>query len=84
MIRTFSVTFTWSDGHVDIIKFIYAPGQNKEVTADQFKSQMNSLVGTSINNWTTPQRNLVDDPITDDVYVASHGGDAILTEVTEE
>ena len=84
MIRTFSVTFAWSDGHVDVIKFIYAPGQTKEISADDFKSQMNSLVGTSINNWTTAQKNLVDDPITDNVYITSHGGDAILTEVTEE
>tara|TARA_R110002072_G_scaffold48518_7_gene132731 strand:+ start:228 stop:482 length:255 start_codon:yes stop_codon:yes gene_type:complete len=84
MIRTFSVTFAWSDGHVDIIKFIYAPGHAKEISADEFKSQMNSLIGTSISDWTTAQKNLVDDPITDNAYIVSHGGDAILSEVTEE
>ena len=29
MTRTFKATFTWTDGHVDIIRFIYAPEHSK-------------------------------------------------------
>ena len=84
MRRTFAVTFTWVDGHVDIIKFIYAPEHTKDISADEFFAQLGKLASTRISDWTQAQRNLVDDPITDNAYILSHGGDATLTEVSEE
>ena len=45
---------------------------------------MSMLVGTYISTWTQAQKSLIDEPVTDVNYIASHGGDAALTEVREE
>ena len=84
MTRTFRATFTWTDGHVDIIRFIYAPEHSKQISADDFKTQMTALVNTNISTWTQTQKELVDDPVTDSAYVTSHGGDAAFTSFVEE
>ena len=48
MVRTIVITLTWVDGHIDTIKFIYAPEHNKDISADQFKTELAALVGTYI------------------------------------
>jgi hypothetical protein len=84
MTRTFKATFTWTDGHVDIIRFIYAPEHTKEISADDFKVLNAALVGTKISTWSQAEKERIDDPITDSAYVTSHGGDATLTSFVEE
>ena len=84
MIRTIAIMLTWADDHIDTIKFIYAPEHNKDISADQFKAELGTLVGTNISAWTEAQKSLIDEPVTDVNYIASHGGDAVLTEVREE
>ena len=84
MIRAFKATFTWIDGHVDIIRFIYAPEHTKEISADDFKVLNAALVGTNISTWSQVEKERIGDPITDNVYVVSHGGDATLTSFVEE
>ena len=84
MTRTFRATFTWTDGHIDIIRFIYAPEHTPQISADDFKTQMAALEGTNISTWTQAQKELVEEPLTDSVYITSHGGDATFTEFIEE
>jgi hypothetical protein len=84
MTRTFRATFTWSDGHVDIIRFIYAPEHSKEISADDFKVLNAALVGTKISTWSQAEKDRLYEPLTDSVYVSDHGGDATFTSFVEE
>ena len=84
MTRRFTATFTWTDGHVDVIRFIYAPEHSKQISADDFKVLNAALVGTKISTWTEAEKERIDEPLTDDVYIASHGGDATFTSFVEE
>ena len=84
MIRRFIATFTWTDGHVDIIRYIYAPEHTKQISADDFKVLNAALVGTKISTWSQAEKDRFEEPLTDSVYVADHGGDATLTSFVEE
>ena len=56
----------------------------KQISADDFKVLNAALVGTKISTWTQAEKDRIDEPLTDSVYIASHGGDATLTAFVEE
>jgi len=84
MTRTFRATFTWTDSHVDIIRYIYAPEHTKQISADDFKVLNAALVGTNISAWSQAEKDRFEEPVTDNTYATDHGGDATLTSFVEE
>jgi len=84
MTRKFIATFTWTDGHVDIIRYIYAPEHTKQISADDFKVLNAALVGTKISTWSQAEKDRFEEPVTDNTYATDHGGDATFTSFVEE